>query len=119
ANYIIVEDSDSLTNSSLSNSDLDFFNNLDFSTNYILSDNSSDLHLDNSSDLHLDNSSNLHLDNSSDLHLDNSSDLHLELQAKIIINVEKISYKVNGRGHAMALDDECDYDAFITECKNL
>ncbi|CAG8805854.1 18623_t:CDS:2, partial [Racocetra fulgida] len=80
ANYIIVKDSDSLTNSSLSNN----------------------------------NSSDLHLDNSSDLHLDNSSDLHLELQAKVIINVE-----INGRGHAMALDDEYDYDAFITKCKNL
>ncbi|CAG8814296.1 15333_t:CDS:1, partial [Racocetra fulgida] len=147
ANYIIVEDSDSSTNSSLSNNDLDFFDNLDFSTNYILLDNISDLHLDNSLDLHLDNSLDLHLDNSLDLHLDNSLDLHLELQAKIIINVEsststpakwfkfysnrfdtfhndlmkhihkyhnnkidknnmEISYKVNGRGHAMALDDE-------------
>ncbi|CAG8703024.1 10393_t:CDS:2, partial [Racocetra fulgida] len=77
ANYIIVEDSDSSTNSSLLNSDLDFFDNLDFSTNYILSDNSLDLHLDNSSDLHLDNSS--------DLHLDNSLDLHLELQAKELL----------------------------------
>ncbi|CAG8813103.1 19274_t:CDS:2, partial [Racocetra persica] len=129
-------DSDSLTNSSLSNSDLDFVNNVNFLTNYILSGNSSDLHLDN------------------------SSDLYLELQAKVIINVKnfmltpakwfkfylngfdmfyndlikhirkyhnnkidknniEISYKVNGRDHAIALDEEYDYDVFITECKNL
>ncbi|CAG8620580.1 14515_t:CDS:2, partial [Racocetra fulgida] len=31
----------------------------------------------------------------------------------------EISYKINGCGQAMALDDECDYNAFITECKNL
>ncbi|CAG8769052.1 9884_t:CDS:1, partial [Cetraspora pellucida] len=31
----------------------------------------------------------------------------------------KTSYKVNGRGQEMALEDNDDYDAFIVECKKL
>ncbi|CAG8788266.1 8699_t:CDS:1, partial [Cetraspora pellucida] len=129
ADYISVEDSDSSTNSSLPNDDSD----------YVLPNDDSDYILPNNknSDLHLKLEAKviINIENSTSIptkwftidpygfdifHYDLINHIRKRLNNN---NIDKdnfeITYKVNGCGQAMALDDDCDYNAFISACKNL
>ncbi|CAG8567186.1 17092_t:CDS:2, partial [Racocetra fulgida] len=101
----------------LQNSNRVFTYGCDFNNNFKLTDFS-----DKSFDFSIDSAL---LSKTSDLYDFNifHSDLIQHVCNCINDNIEKseieISYKVNGRGQAMALEDSSDYVAFITEYRNL
>ncbi|CAG8729607.1 15009_t:CDS:2, partial [Racocetra fulgida] len=54
------------------------------------------------------------------------SNLDLKFQVKVVINVsesepipQNVSYKINGCGQAMTLDNKNDYNTFISEYQKL